>query len=252
MLFMFFRMCPFCRQDAPIVYRGVVPYCTACGRVRAPLASRSINMAGKASVWGGTAAHAIGWLVLGIGTALTLGFAAVAYALFTMTTALIVGVPLELVALTIGLLLVRGGRSLQRSGTSAQRDTRAQAIFALAQNRGGILTALDVAQAVGIRADDADLLMTELAKTQPEQCMLEVDDNGAIYYRFANAPWTADPRYRVEPSQAAPALHDASASASQARGEVIDAELIEEPARGAQRSVAREPQDPPPDRSRRR
>jgi hypothetical protein len=214
-------MCPFCRQDAPVVYRGVVPYCTACGGVRAPLTARSVNMAGKASTWGGTAAHAIGWGVLGVGTALALGLALLAYALFAVTTAFVVGIPIELVALTIGLLLVRGGRSLQRTGTTEQTDTRTRAIFALAQHRGGILTALDVAQAVGIRVEEADSLMTELAKTQSEQCSLEVDDNGAIYYRFANAPWMTDPRYRVDAEGAAPSQPRASAN-------IVDAELIDD------------------------
>ena len=224
-------MCPFCRQDAPVVYRGVVPYCTACGRVRAPLTGRSVNMAGKASFWGGTAAHAIGWLVLGIGTALALGLALLAYALFTVTTAFVVGIPIELVALTIGLLLVRGGRSLQRSGTTQLNDTRTRAIYALAQHRGGILTALDVAQAVGLRVEEADALMTDLAKTVPEQCSLELDDNGAIYYRFANAPWMTDPRYRVEvPAQHAQhSQHSHVRPQAQAQPHVIDAELIDEP-----------------------
>jgi hypothetical protein len=237
-------MCPFCKNDAPIVYRGVVPYCTACNRMRAPLTARSVNLAGKPSLLGGTVASVFGWIVLGIGGALAVGLGLLAYALFTATAGLAVGLPVALIALTIGLLLMRGGKSLKATGAFEQKDTHAQAVFALAQHRGGVLTALDVAQALGMRPADADALLTDLAKTQSDQCVLEVDDNGAIYYRFANAPWTADPRYRVgvafdanlRAQSAARVAAQDEAPASTAP-QVIDAELIdEEPARRARRA----------------
>lgn len=219
-------MCPFCRQDAPLVYRGVVPYCTACGRVRAPLTNRSVTLAGKPSSVGGTVAQVGGWFIFGIGTAIAVGLSLLAYALFTAMTALIVFLPIEIVAATLGLLLVHGGKRLQKSGTLEQRDARVRAVLALAQTRNGILTANDVARATDILPTEADALLTDLAKTQPELCSLEVDDQGQIYYRFANAAWgvgpgaPAEPRMRVASQAPAPPQEGAR---------IIDAELIEEP-----------------------
>jgi hypothetical protein len=189
-------MCPHCRQDAPLVYRGVVPHCTACGRARIPLTGRSVNMAGKPAAVGGTVSYVFGWIVLGSGLGLALLLGAL-FSLITATAGLAVGGAIGIVFLTIGLVLVLGGRKLQRSGAADQKDVQTSAVFALAGHRGGVLTALDVAQAAGMKEEEADALLTDLAKTQPDKCSLEVDEHGAIYYRFANAPWDADPRFRV-------------------------------------------------------
>ena len=185
------------------MYRGVVPYCTACGALRAPLATRSVNMAGKSSKVGGTVARVIGWLVLIFGLSLALGGALLAYALFTLTTAFAVGLPIGIPALIIGLILLRSGRTLEKSGTDTERLTREQAVFALAAHRGGVLNAPQVAQTLGMETDEADFLLTNMAKQQPEVVSLEIDDQGGIYFRFPSAPQTlsADPRFRVEPMQ---------------------------------------------------
>ncbi len=189
-------MCPHCRQHAPIVYRGVVPHCTACGRVRAPFTTRSVNLAGRPAAVGGTVANVLGWVVLGVGGALALGLGLL-FSLLTPTAGLAVGITLGIIALTLGLVLVLSGRKLQRSGAADQKDTRRQAIYALAGHRGGVLTVVDVSQALGISPEEADVVLTDLAKTQPDQCVLELDEAGAIYFRFGNAPWTADSRFRV-------------------------------------------------------
>ena len=202
-------MCPHCRQDAPLVYRGVVPYCTACGKVRIPLTSRSVNLAGKPASVGGTVSYVFGWIVLGSGLGLALLLGAL-FSLITPTAGLAVGGALGIVFLTLGLVLVLGGRKLQKSGAADQRDVQTAAVFALAGHRGGVLTALDVAQAAGMKEEEADALLTNLAKTQPDKCTLEVDEHGAIFYRFQNAPWDADPRFRVGTNaRVAPAVVDA-------------------------------------------
>ena len=62
------RVCPYCQNDAPVVYRGMVAYCTACGAVRpAVLPTKSINLAGQPSKVGGIVAKVFGWLVLFFG-----------------------------------------------------------------------------------------------------------------------------------------------------------------------------------------
>ena len=50
-------MCPHCRQNAPIVYRGVLAYCTACGAPRPPFSAKSIDLAGQPSKIGGAVAR---------------------------------------------------------------------------------------------------------------------------------------------------------------------------------------------------
>ena len=55
-------MCPHCGQAAPLVYRGVLAYCSACGQLRGPLTGGSVNHAGSLSKAGGTVAKVFGWL----------------------------------------------------------------------------------------------------------------------------------------------------------------------------------------------
>jgi hypothetical protein len=217
-------MCPHCRQDAPIVYRGVVPYCTACGKIRAPLTERSVTLAGRPKAVGGTVSFVLGWIVLGVGLALALGVGLLV-GMFAPTAGIAVGSMLGIIFLTIGLVMVLGGRSLRRSGAADQRDVRTAAVFALAAHRGGILTALDVARASNIREDEADALLTHLAKTVPDRCTLEVDEHGAIFFRFANAPWDSDPRFRV----GVDAPRSRVAEPHMEQPQVIDAELVDEP-----------------------
>jgi hypothetical protein len=54
-----------------------------------------------------------------------------------------------------------------------------------------MVTPADLAQAIGVSAKEADDVLTAMAKESPDHVSIEVDDNGAIYYRFSAAPWTA-------------------------------------------------------------
>jgi hypothetical protein len=177
-------MCPRCRQQAPLVYRGIAAYCAACGAPRAPLAASALQLAGQTSKVGGTVARVLGWVVLVVGLSIALGLATLALLIFTPLTAAAVGVPTALASLAFAMLLLRSGRGLQQMGTGEQKDARTKAIFALAQNRGGVTTAWDVAQALDMRLEEADGLLTELAKTMPDRVSLELDDAGGIYFRF--------------------------------------------------------------------
>jgi hypothetical protein len=60
-------------------------------------------------------------------------------------------------------------------------------VHALAANRGGSLTSLDVAQALGIPFEEADALLTSMAKEQMDHVSVEIDANGGLYYRFAGS-----------------------------------------------------------------
>jgi hypothetical protein len=96
---------------------------------------------------------------------------------------------------------VKSGRSLQESGEGAERATRAQALLAMAAQRGAV-TARDAAQALSTSVAEADAMLTELAKREPERVAVDVDDQGVLWYRVAPAPGEPIPRMRVEPEQA--------------------------------------------------
>lgn len=211
-------ICPGCGRDAPIVYRGVVPYCTACGALRAPLATPSINMAGKSSQVGGTVASVAGWLVLLIGLSLELGLGLLLWAIFTGALALAVALPLALVSTGIGVALLRGGRSLRQSGQDKERAVHDQALLAMAGHHGPV-TATDAARLLNVSVPVADAMLTELAKRDPDRLSVDIDDQGVVWFRLANpfgAPLSGlsetstDGRVRVDP-EADPALVEQAA-----------------------------------------
>lgn len=178
-------MCPRCRQSAPIVYRGLAATCAACGAPRLPLTASSVTLAGKGSKLGGTVARVFGWVVLALGLSAALIVTSVLqWVLEAGYLGYAIGGPIALATLVLGALLLRGGKSLHVQGSGKEKGTRTAALFALAQNHGGMLTAEGAAQALAIPLGDADALLTELAKTVPEQVSLEIDDAGGLYYRF--------------------------------------------------------------------
>lgn len=117
------------------------------------------------------------------------------YALTTVAVALAVALPVALVVLAMGIVLLRGGHILRKSAAIAQRATREQALLALAEQRGRI-TAGDASRALGIRVPEADALLTELAKLEPDRVSVEVDDRGLVWYRIT--PTGEGPRVRVD------------------------------------------------------
>ena len=183
-------------------------YCTACGAPRLPLTTKATNLAGKTSILGGTLARVLGWIVLGSGLVVGLGLLGLLQAIFPGGFAgWLVGLPIILFSAIIGIALLRGGRSLETTGVAEQRETRTQAIFSLAENRGGIVSAADVAGALGMNAAQADALLTELAKSHPDHVVLEIDDQGGVFYRVSERGLSRvqsfDEKLRVATSSAA-------------------------------------------------
>jgi hypothetical protein len=189
-------MCPFCKRDAPIVYRGAVPHCTACGALRMPLSETAVNLAGKPSKIGGAVASVFGWLALLVGLSSAFGLGLLLYALTTMTVALAVALPIAFVTLVMGFFLVRSGRLMLRAGADVERSTQEQALVALAGHRGAV-TAAQAASALGVSVAEADALLTELAKRQPDRLTLDIDDQGSVWYRALGAPPPLDARVRI-------------------------------------------------------
>ncbi len=199
--------CQRCGTDAPIVYRGVVPHCTACGALRVPLSGPSVNLAGRPARVGGAVASVFGWLVLLIGGAIAAGIGL----LFAAFHLLGVARPLALtgarVSIGIGGLLVRRGALLHREGSQMAQATRERALLALLEHRGSV-HAVDAARTLGVSLAEADAMLTDLAKRSPDTVAVDVEDSGGVAYRLV------DSRVRVG---AGPRV-DVASSAGEASG----------------------------------
>jgi hypothetical protein len=185
-------VCPRCHQNAPIVYRGVNAYCTACNQPRMPLANTSVNLAGQPSKVGGTVARVFGWIVLIAGSLLGAGLWATCQAILEGgVVGYVIGIPIMVISIVLGIVLLKSGKKLQVKGEDTEKATRNQAIFALANTRGGMLTPNDVAQSLSVTPQEADAILTDLAKGYPDYVNIDVDDNGVLTYRFSAAAWNA-------------------------------------------------------------
>ncbi len=202
-------MCPYCQSDVPVVYRGMIAYCTACGAVR-PLASptTSLNLAGQPSQVGGVLARVFGWIVLFVG----LSIAGIVGALFQAIwpegiVGWALGVPMMLVSLAAGIGLLKGGKSLSNSGKHTEEAAREKALYGLAQVRGGILTKDDVARALSVSVQEGDNYLTRLAKAKPDELAVDVDEEGQVLFRFRSI--AARPRVGVRVDVARPPAAEA-------------------------------------------
>lgn len=196
-------MCPNCKQPAPIVYRGTLAYCTACGAPRPPFSAKSVNLAGQPSKIGGSVATFFGWLILGGGLLLALCLGIFFQLLFPAgAVGYAFGIPIGLVSLVVGLLVLFGGKKLSTSGVEAERAAKFDAIWGMAVARGGVVTAMDVGRTLNMNVDGADQILTEMTKKHPDYISIEVDDNGKLFYKLTGV---GDPqaqrfgvKYRVE------------------------------------------------------
>lgn len=243
-------MCPYCRTNAPLVYRGIKAYCAACGRPRGVLSGASLTHAGKPAHVAGAVVHAFGWLlfVLGLGFAAIIGLL---FALLSATAGLVIGGFFALLSLTVFLLARYGKKRLENESEEAKTLRRQQALYALAATHGGRLQAYEAAAALDMTVKDADDLLTRMAKMRPEEVDVEIGEQGEVFYEFARplgangfvyaASWGARPGFRaaaprrVEPDRVrvAPQAQPASAEAEALRDkQILDAEFeaIEEPA----------------------
>ncbi len=229
-------ICPRCHQNAPAIVRGVRAYCTACGAPRSvATVPEAVNVAGQPARLGGGIASVLGWITLSLGWMMALGFGALAYFIPWATTgALVIGGTVAVLALMVALPLLLGGRRLSKSGEDRSRAAHENAVFGLAARRRGVLTVRDVAGALSVREDEADAMLTTLAKRPDGRVTLELDDDGGISYVFHDLRPTVrieDPlgaaRIRVT-AQPWAAPTRVVPSAPQPR--VVDAELIEDDA----------------------
>jgi hypothetical protein len=169
-----------------------------------PLASNSLNMAGKSSKVGGTVARAFGWVILLGGLVAGFGALAMCGALvgFAQAAPYVFGIPIMAVSAIVGYFLLKSGKNLNYAGEQTEKAARTNALFALANTRGGVLTPMDVARAHNVSLEQADATLTELAKQSPDYVAVDIDDHGNVLYRFHQGGGDGDwrPRVAVTPS----------------------------------------------------
>jgi hypothetical protein len=195
-------MCPHCGQNAPLVYKGVSAFCSACGKPRTPFTANAVNLRGKPAKIGGTVAAVAGWVVLGLSLTIALVIGVLLQAIFPAAAAgWVIGGVIATFGLAASLLLLFGGRALRRSGTQAAEAAKLEALGSLAAYHNGVITPQGAADALGLPIEQADQLLTSLAKQPESGISLEFDEEGRIAYRFARyAPAQAWPRAMATPA----------------------------------------------------
>lgn len=143
-----------------------------------------MNLAGTPARVGGVFARVAGVLALLVGLSAALGVWLLAFALSTPGIALALSLPIALVALGVGGVLLGGAHKLRRVGKDAETETRESALLAVAAQKGGV-TAADAARVVGVSVAEADAILTSVAKRHPERLSVDIDDQGAVWFRPA-------------------------------------------------------------------
>jgi hypothetical protein len=178
-----------------------------------PLSGPSVNLAGKPSRVGGTVASVFGWLILVMGLSIALGLGLLFAAFHLLAVALALALPLGGFALLLGGLLVRKGSTMNREGVAIERTTREQALLALAAHRGSI-HAVDAARALGVSVPEADAMLTDLAKREPDHLAVDIEEQGEVAYRYVDARVRVGAEPRVD--------LDGTSPASPERGRSVD------------------------------
>jgi hypothetical protein len=164
-----------------------------------------VNLTGKPAKVGGKVTAAAGWVVLVVGLLLAVSTGALLQACGAAAFGWTMGGVVAAFGAVTAWALIWGGRFLQRSGDRAAFGAKREAVFALATSEKGVLRAEMVGRALGLSASEADTFLTNLSREPESGVVLEVDDNGKIYYRFPGiapeAPWPPlghDEKVRVE------------------------------------------------------
>ena len=175
--------CPKCGRAAPVVTVGTRARCAACGAPRAFLAAPSVALAGSATRYVGQALRfggvlAIVGAVLGALLALWLQGA-----LFPSVSWLVwIDLAVVLLVALASAVMMRTGTRLVARAEAVRVEVRTAAIFALADARGGSVTAREVARALELSEASADRALTALALE--EHASVEVDDARGVVYRL--------------------------------------------------------------------
>jgi len=245
--------CPSCHAVAAVKRLGPVYVCAACSAPRQRLAGTAVLGEDRTSAIGALLGAPVGGVAsrqssvpparatlsgssspaAGRGSASALRFLGIfslgATLVAAATAAIVVPGALGVVLATMlagwgigmGFLSLRAASRRARSVDASERALGEQRILALAAQRQGVLTATDVAQALGGTLADADAALTGMA--DGSRVSVEVDDEGIVRYRFREMEAAARAKVRVaaeaaaEPSQAVEVAAEPSAEAPRAR-----------------------------------
>lgn len=180
-------VCGSCGQPAPTMIRGGEVVCSGCGASRGPLAGVPLNMVGSAHRAGSaiTAVLSVAVILGGIAIGGVVGgLIALVAGIFGQSMALGAGIGAGLSAVggVAGYLGLRGSRALRARGEEARERAYEQSILAMAANRNGAVTTMEVAQNLGIALKDADRMLTEMSRRG--RAMVEVNGEGVLQYSF--------------------------------------------------------------------
>lgn len=180
-------VCGACGQPAPTLVRGGQVVCSGCGASRGPLAGVPLNMVGSAHRAGSaiTAVLSVAVILGGIAVGGVVGgLIALIAGIFgkSMALGLGIGAVLSAVGGVAGYLGLRGAKRLRARGDAAREAAYEQSILAMAANRGGSVTTMEVAQNLGIQLRDADRMLTEMGRKG--RAVVEVNGEGVLQYTF--------------------------------------------------------------------
>jgi len=195
--------CPSCHAIAAVRPRGAGFVCAACGAPRTRLPGTVVQGDGGTGPTGatlspsavaggllramGAASIAVGILLGAIGAAFAHGF-----------LGWVVAAVLAASGVGLGALLLRLGARARGRALAARREAGERRIVALAERHGGVLTATQLAQELGMGVAAADAALTALA--DGSRVTVELTDDGLIEYHFRELQHAHLPRVRVAPS----------------------------------------------------
>lgn len=212
--------CPHCHAVAAVIERRGKTVCAACGKPRVGAVTLSGDRPSRRGIVRTThqdrqtgtramLARARGRSQRGLGiVALAAGIAMAAAAAVLIPGALGLVVALVAGALGVGLggLSVRAGARNMEAARALEGQADDSAILELAKQRGGVLTADETAEALGLGVEEADALLTSMVGDGSE-VDVEVDAEGRVTYEF-HALRQAAAQVRVEPIDEADAEAD--------------------------------------------
>ncbi len=187
-----------------------------CGGSRIPFSTTSLNLAGQPARIGSLAAKTAGCVVAVIGSAAALGLGFLFQTLLAGYAGLAIGLPIAIITMAVATSLFVGGGWLRRAGERRARAAKMDTIRALVAHQKGDITAADAARALRLSTDEADALLTEMAKDESQNVSLDLDDDGIIHYLFGEG--TAAKRWRILEERAA-RLPDLEADPTEAAAE---------------------------------
>jgi hypothetical protein len=175
--------CPTCGRVGPTVAQGLSVRCLFCGAPRSLFGAPSLGLVGRPTRALGTFVRVAGFLTLFGGVAATAIFVLFFRLLFP-ASAWGFGLGGVILALTTmsAFVELRVGGWLRATGDRAAAATRVAAIRALAEQRGGVLSARQVSHALLLDVASADAELTALALI--DEARVELDDAHGVVYRF--------------------------------------------------------------------